>query len=86
MQRTCFDNNSNMISAKLKQLRDAASMSQETLAAQMQTYGIAIDQQMISRIERNKRLVKDYELAVICQIFKISEKDLLSDFYEKFVD
>ena len=83
MQRTCFDNNSNMISAKLKQLRNAAGISQETLAAQMQTYGIAIDQQMISRIERNKRLVKDYELAAICQIFKISEKELLSEFYEK---
>lgn len=84
MQRTCFDNNSNMISAKLKQLRDAAGMSQETLAAQMQTYGIAIDQQMISRIERNKRLVKDYELAVICKIFNVTEKELLSDFYEKY--
>jgi len=84
MQRTCFDNNSNMISVKLKQLRDAASMSQETLAAQMQTYGIAIDQQMISRIERNKRLVKDYELAVICKIFNVTEKELLSDFYEKY--
>ena len=83
MQRTCFDNNSNMIFAKLKQLRNAAGMSQETLAAQMQTYGIAIDQQMISRIERNKRLVKDYELAAICQIFKIAEKELLSEFYEK---
>ncbi|MBE6961988.1 MAG: helix-turn-helix transcriptional regulator [Ruminococcaceae bacterium] len=84
MQRTCFDNNSNMISAKLKQLRDAAGMSQETLAAQMQTYGISIDQQMISRIERNKRLVKDYEFAVICQIFKVTERELLSDFYEKY--
>ena len=73
-----------MISAKLKQLRDAAGMSQETLAAQMQTYGIAIDQQMISRIERNKRLVKDYELAVICKIFNVTEKELLSDFYEKY--
>ena len=84
MQRTCFDNNSNMISAKLKQLRNSAGMSQETLAAQMQTYGIAIDQQMISRIERNKRLVKDYELAAICKIFKTTEKELLSEFYEKY--
>ena len=86
MQRTTFDNNSNMISAKLRQLRDSAGMSQEMLAAQMQTHGVAIDQQMISRIERNKRLVKDYELAVICQIFRISEKELLSEFYEKYRD
>ena len=86
MQRTTFDNHSNMISAKLRQLRDSAGMSQEMLAAQMQLMGIDITQPLISKIERNQRFVKDYELAAICHILNISEKELLSEFYEKYRD
>ena len=86
MQRTTFDNNSNMISAKLRQLRNSAGMSQEMLAAQMQLLGIDITQPLISKIERNQRFVKDYELAAICHILNISEKELLSEFYEKYRD
>ena len=50
----------------------------------MQTMNVNIDQQMISKIENNARIVTDYELACFCEILNISEKELLSDFYENY--
>lgn len=82
MNKSLYEYNSNLISKKLKTIRKAHKMSQEELAAKMQLLNISIDQQMISKIERNIRFVKDFELVCFCQIFKISERELLSDYYE----
>ena len=84
MKKILFYENKNMISKQLKLARVNMDLSQEELAAQMQTMNVNIDQQMISKIENNARFVTDYELACFCQILKVSERDLLKDFYEKF--
>lgn len=47
---------------------------------------VNIDQQMISRIERNQRLVTDYELACLCIALDITVRDLLSDFFDKYAE
>lgn len=86
MNKSYFNENSNIISSKLRKLRKKNKLSQEELAAQMQLLGIDITQPLISKIERNQRFVKDYELAAICHILNISEKELLSEFYEKYRD
>lgn len=86
MNKSKFCDNSNMISRKLRQLRSQRKLSQEELAAQMQLLGVDIDQRLISKIELNQRFVKDYELACLCQIFGVSEKELLSDFYQQLED
>lgn len=83
MNKSYFHENSNLISKNLRQLRKKNKLSQEELAAKMQLLGVDIDQQLISKIELNKRFVKDYELACFCRIFGVSEKDLLSDFYQQ---
>lgn len=83
MNKSYFHENSNLISKNLRQLRKKNKLSQEELAAKMQLLGVDIDQQLISKIELNKRFVKDYELACLCRIFGVSEKDLLSDFYQQ---
>ena len=49
----------------------------------MQLMGVPIDQQLISKIERNQRFVKDYELACFCKILEVSEQELLADFYQQ---
>ncbi len=49
----------------------------------MQIMGINMDQQTVSRIERNERIVTDYELACLCRILHVSEQDLLQDFEKK---
>lgn len=84
MNKSCFNADSNIISQKLRKFRKKNGLSQEELAAQMQLLGVDITQPLISKIERNLRFVKDYELVCFCRILQISEKDLLSDFYEKY--
>ena len=68
----------------MKLARITCSLSQAELAAKMQTMNVNIDQQMISKIENNARIVTDYELACFCKILNVSERELLSDFYEKY--
>lgn len=82
MNRSTFNADSNIISKKLRKLRKKNKLSQEALAAQMQLLGVDISQPLISKIERNLRFVKDYELVCLCRILNVSEKELLSDFYD----
>ena len=42
--------------------------------------GVNIDQQALSRIENNQRMVTDYELACLCRVLQVSPQDLLADF------
>lgn len=84
MKKIEFYDNKNIISKKLKAARKDAKLSQSQLAAKMQGFNINMDQQMISKIERNMRIVTDYELACFCCILKIDERDLLKDFYDKY--
>lgn len=45
---------------------------------------VNIDQQGISRIENNTRIVTDYELACICRALRVTVEEMLADFYEEF--
>ena len=45
----------------------------------MQTMNINIDQQMISKIERNNRIVTDYELACLCRILNVNIDDMIKN-------
>ena len=49
------------------------------LAAKMQVKNINIDQQMISRVENNKRIVTDYELACFCDVLDLDINQVLQD-------
>lgn len=80
MKKICFYNNKNIISKRLKTLREKKGFSQSNLAAKLQTMNVNIDQQMISKIENNNRQVTDYELACICKCLSITPNDLL-EFY-----
>ena len=82
MKTIKFHDSKNTIYKNVKVAREALNMSQETLAVQLQTYGISIDQQAISKIERNLRIVTEYEFACLCKALKVSEKWLLSYCYE----
>lgn len=84
MKKILFDGNKNLISKKLRDSREKAGLSQSQLAAKMQTLGVNIDQQMISRIEKNQRFVTDYELACFCRILNVDLKKMLSLYYERY--
>ena len=85
MKKIEFYNNKNIICKRLKQARKEKNISQTELAARLQTYNINVDQQIISKIEKNNRQVTDYELACFCKCLKISPAWLLQDF-EAFSD
>lgn len=78
MKKICFYDNKNIISDKLKELRIAKKLSQSDLAAKLQTMNVNIDQQMISKIEINKRQVTDYELACICKCLGVTPNEILN--------
>lgn len=77
MRKICYYNNKNIISEQLKVLRERKGISQSNLAAKLQTMNVNIDQQMISKIEQNKRQVTDYELACICKCLCVTADELL---------
>jgi len=82
MKTIRFHGNKNTIFRQIKIAREALNMSQEELAAQLQTCGVSIDQQAISKIERNLRIVTEYEFACLCKVLKMEEKNFLSYCYE----
>ncbi len=78
MKKICYYDNKNIISKNLKKLREEKGLSQTHLAAILQTMNLNIDQQMISKIEKNNRQVTDYELACICKCLSVTPNDLLN--------
>ncbi len=80
MKQIQYDGNKNIISSRVRELRNQKDLSQEQLAARMQTMNCNIDQQMISKIEKNKRQVTDFELACLCKCLEITPNEILRDF------
>ena len=84
MKRIEFYDNKNVTSKQLKIARIKSGLTQNQLAAKMQISNIDIDQKIISKIENNRRIVTDYELACFCKILSTDEKDMLKDYYDNF--
>ena len=84
MKQIIFGNYKNVIGNVLAKIRLEQHITQTELAARMQVLGTNIDQQMISKIEKNQRQVTDYELACFCKCLNISPEKMLEDFYKSF--
>lgn len=84
MKKTDYNGNKNVVFNRIKMARENMGLSQAELAARMQVLNINLDQQMISKIERNLRIVTDYELAVFCRVLNVDEKWLLGEYYERY--
>ena len=67
----------NICGERVRMARLTKRISQEILAAKMQTKGVNIAQDAISNIESGQRLVMDYELRAFASIFQVSIEDLL---------
>lgn len=72
----------NLISSRLKELRDLHGLSQRDLARALQLSGIDMDKNVITRIETNNRYVTDLELKALSELFHVSY-DYLIDGEEK---
>ena len=60
----------NLISTRLKELRESHGLSQRDLARALQLSGTDMDK--ITRIETNKRYVTDLELKALSELFHVS--------------
>ena len=73
-----FQNQKNLVAERVVQKRREQSLTQNELAARMQTQGANIDQQNISKIERNLRIVTDYELLCLSRALSVDVYWLLT--------
>lgn len=81
MKQINFGKYKNVIGKTLYEIRKDKNISQSDLAAKMQTLNVNIDQQMISKIEKNQRQVTDYELACFCLCLNVTSNEMLKEFY-----
>lgn len=84
MRKIDFNGNKNIIHKRLRSIRRQKNVTQTQLAARMQVRNINIDQITISKIERNQRIVTDYELAGFCKALHIGVSELLGKTDEFF--
>ena len=75
MKKINFYENKNVISRRVRYFRNLRKISQEQLVARLQVMNINIDQQGISRIENNTRIVTDYELACLCRALGVTVEE-----------
>lgn len=73
-----YEGKKNLCGNKIKEARILKKMSQSELAAKMQTEGIIIERDSISRIEIGTRFVADYELMIFAKVLKVNVTWLLT--------
>ncbi len=76
MKKIKYEGKKNIIANKLKDIRVSKKITQDELASKLQLMNVGIDQQMISKIEKNTRQVTDYELMAICKCLGVSVEEL----------
>lgn len=69
-----FEGKRNISGERVRLARLERRYSQQALAAKVQTEGVILEQDAISRIERGERMVQDYELrALAAQLGKSAD-------------
>mgnify|MGYP004509287469 FL=1 len=69
----------NAIGSKIKDCRIKNKMTQKELAEKLQLYGIDLNKNSLQKLERGDRIIKEYELAVFCEVLNVSADELLKD-------
>lgn len=72
-----FNGSKNICGERVKDARRKLKLSQENLAAKLQTEGVNIERDSVSRIEIGTRFVADYEIAALCKILRVTPEYLL---------
>ena len=67
-----YNGKKNICGDRVHEARCKHRLTQSDLAAQLQTSGIIIERDSISRIEIGTRFVADYELRELARIFKVT--------------
>lgn len=73
------DGKCNASGSRIRELREAAGLSQEQLAAKIQLAGLNLNQKAISRIETGERVVPDFELLYFSEALCVPVCSLLDE-------
>ncbi|MBR4424848.1 MAG: helix-turn-helix transcriptional regulator [Oscillospiraceae bacterium] len=79
MARIIDGNAQNMVGPKVRKLRLARKMSQQTLSDRLETLAIYVCRGSVSRIEDGQRTVTDMELYGLAKVLGVSIEDLFED-------
>lgn len=72
-----YNGRRNICGNRIYEARSVRRITQEELAARLQTKGIALERDSISRIENGSRFVADYEVIEIAKALDVSPLWLL---------
>ncbi len=67
----------NLVGKKIESLRKAANMRQKELLAQLQVRGVSINASALSKLEGQVRMVSDFELVALADVFDVTVDELL---------
>ena len=74
-----YNGKKNLCGNRIREARLRQRLSQYDLAARLQTQGILIEQDSISRIEIGTRFVADYEVKVLAKVLNVPLEWLLEE-------
>ena len=72
-----YNGKKNICGDRVRAARKDLGLSQENLAARLQTEGVNIERDSVSRIEIGTRFVADFELVILCKVLNVSANYLL---------
>lgn len=72
-----YNGSRNICGQKVYEARARKRMTQAELAAKLQTQGVNIERDSISKLESGKRFVADYEIVVLAKVLDVSVQWLL---------
>ena len=78
MKANNFEGKRNISGERVRECRIKHHWSQADLAAKVQTEGVILEQDAISRIELGSRMVQDYELWALAEVQGVSSGWLLT--------
>lgn len=74
-----MDGQRNISGERIYRMRTRKHITQADLAARVQTTGVILEQDAISRIERGLRMVQDYELRALASVLGVSADWLMQE-------
>lgn len=74
-----LDGRRNVSGERVRQMRTKKRMTQADLAARVQTTGVILEQDAISRIESGSRMVQDYELRALAEVLGVTSDWLMDE-------
>ncbi len=72
-----YQGRKNLCGEKIREARVKSRMSQSELAAKVQTEGVTLERDSISRIENGTRFIADYELKIFAKVLNVKVESLI---------